>query len=94
MDVILSTLTRDELKGILSEVLQEANNIEPNKVEDLELIDGAEVASIFKVSKGTVNNWRKKGLLESYTIGRRRRYKRSEVYAALEQFMSNRRKLK
>ncbi|MFM9400960.1 helix-turn-helix domain-containing protein [Myroides odoratimimus] len=94
MEVIMSTLSRQELKEIFRETFQELNANKSEPKDEVDLIDAKEVASIFKVSKGTVNNWRKKGILNSYSIGRKRRYNKSEVYAALEQFKSNGGKLK
>ena len=94
MEVVMSTYTKQELKEIFKETFQELIQNRPTKEKNSDLLDSLEVASIFKVSKGTINNWRKKGILKSYTIGRRRRYKQDEVYEALEQFMSNGRRLK
>ena len=91
----MSTYTKQELKDIFKETFQEIiSNKQTKKSNNTDLLDSQEVASIFKVSKGTINNWRKKGILKSYSIGRRRRFKQDEVYEALEQFMSNGRRLK
>ena len=94
MEVVMSTYTKQELKDIFKESFQEIISNKQTKKNNTDLLDSQEVASIFKVSKGTINNWRKKGILKSYIIGRRRRFKQDEVYEALEQFMSNGGKLK
>lgn len=44
-----------------------------------------EVASLFKISLVTVNDWTQKGILTAYKIGNRVFYKRPEVEASLVQ---------
>ena len=51
----------------------------------MEYITRRDVASLFKISLVTVNDWTKKGLLKAYKVAKRVYYKRVEVEAALIQ---------
>ena len=56
-----------------------------NKPTTLEFLTIKEVCQILKVSKVTVHNWTKQGILKPYKIGNQTRFKRLEVLDALEQ---------
>ncbi|SFF11945.1 helix-turn-helix domain-containing protein [Spirosoma endophyticum] len=53
------------------------------KQEADEAITPEETAQLLKVSKVTVWDWTKRGILKKYTIGNQVRYMRSEVMGAL-----------
>ncbi|OKL40280.1 helix-turn-helix domain-containing protein [Pontibacter flavimaris] len=50
--------------------------------EPTEYLTRQEVAELFKVSLPTVHSWTNKGLIKSYKIANKTRFKRSEVEAA------------
>lgn len=68
----------ESVKTCLNEIKE---NFEPKTPTDY--IDRAEVAEMCKVDVSTVHNWRSKGYISSYQIGRRVLYKRSEVEDAM-----------
>ncbi|MFT7036730.1 MAG: excisionase family DNA binding protein [Cyclobacteriaceae bacterium] len=72
MESVLNKLLRieDELKNI-------RENFQPK--EPVELMTREETAEYLKISLTTLWQWRKKGILPSYSIGNRVYYKRSEV---------------
>lgn len=55
-----------------------------------ELLTPDETAKVLKVSKVTVWDWNKRGILQSRRIGNQVRYLRSEVMAAARPIKSNR----
>ena len=49
-----------------------------------EFLSRTEIATMFKVSIGSISNWTNSGILTAYSLGARRViYKRSEVLGAL-----------
>ncbi|MCH7402893.1 helix-turn-helix domain-containing protein [Belliella kenyensis] len=84
--VILSTYSPEELSGIIHNAIKEA-------VKDIKsqcpaptsekLLTRKETADKLKISLVTLNDFTKKGLLQSYLIGGRVLYKDSEVEASL-----------
>lgn len=76
-----------EFKNLLDEVLKRKYS------DDDSLMTRQQVADYFMVSLPTVHEWMNAGILKSYQIGNKRRFKNSEVQAALAP-KSNRRELK
>lgn len=54
------------------------------------LLTTADVMAQFQVSRGTVHNWRKRGLLTAYQVGfgNKVRFKRADIIALVEQSKS------
>jgi excisionase family DNA binding protein len=48
-----------------------------------ELLTRQEVATLFKVDISTIHNWTKRGEIQSYSVGSRVYYKRSEIENSL-----------
>lgn len=84
---ILLTVPIDEFEAIQKEwmrqVLTEIPNNEQEK--DNQLLTRKETAGLLQVSLVTLDDWSKKGFLQSYRIGNRIRYKKEEVEKSLQQ---------
>jgi excisionase family DNA binding protein len=82
----ISIISSIELRQILSEEIKNAlSKFEPNvnPTNKDELITRDETAEILKISLPTLNNYTKDGKLQSYNIGSRVLYKKSEVIDSL-----------
>jgi len=64
-------------KNAVAEILAQQGNKPHN--EHSELITREQTAELLRVSLPTLHNWTKSGLLQSYKIASRVRYKREEV---------------
>ena len=76
METVLEKIT------LMQEELENIKKIFQPK-EPVELMTRQEVADYFKIDISTVHNWTKSGRLNSYGIGYRVYYKRSEVERSL-----------
>lgn len=86
MNVILTTYTPEELTGIIQNAVKEAvKNIQPptSTPPSEKLLTRKETADKLKISLVTLNDWTKRGMLQSYIIGGRVLYKDSEIEASL-----------
>ena len=84
--VILSSYTPEELTGIIHSAINEAvKNIQPQTSNPPRetLLTRKETADKLKISLVTLNDWTKRGLIQSYLIGGRVLYKDSEIEASL-----------
>jgi excisionase family DNA binding protein len=61
-------------------------NLKPIKesIDGIDLIDTEETLSILKVSKMTIHNWKKKGIIKSYKVGRKIYFKKSELIEGIK----------
>lgn len=85
-NVILSTYTPEELTGIIHNAIREAvKDIHPqaSTPQRETLLTRKETADKLKISLVTLNDWTKRGLIQSYFIGGRVLYKDSEIEASL-----------
>lgn len=82
-------ISKNDLKEVVSEILEQINLPEREEEFSDKLLTTEEVAQLFSVSKGTVANWRKKGKIKSYVIGRSIRYSYNHVMKALGNYNSN-----
>ena len=81
---ILQNVSLDELKELIAEAVKDqVKHLKPPQ-KDPELITRAEVARILGISLPTLNDWTKRGVIPALKIGSRVRYKKADVYAALE----------
>lgn len=83
-EIILSPINKTELvKDILEgvEALLDQNRVE--SINELENWTIAQTAEFCKVSKVTIHDWAKKGILKKYKIGYRSFFKKSEVIKAV-----------
>jgi excisionase family DNA binding protein len=86
-DLLLTNLSIDELKKVISESLsaelQKFNSQESSK-EDDQLIKIDEVCRLLNVSKPTIYNWLKKKLIICYRISNKIYFKKEEIINALK----------
>lgn len=83
-NVILSSIPLNELEGKLRDIVKEELKIHLPQENEEKLISPEETRKIFvpPISKVTLINWTKASKLNSYRIGGRVYYKRSEVINA------------
>lgn len=87
-NVILSTYSPEELTGIINTAVQEAvKSIKtaPKEKQGETLLSRKETAKKLKISLVTLNDWSKRGVIQSYIIGGRVLYKESEIEKSLNQ---------
>lgn len=81
-DLLLSQISFSEIKTALSDIvrteLEKQNNSKPSQPET-DYITRNETAQILGISLVTLNDWTKRGLVPSYRISSRIRYKKEEV---------------
>ncbi len=82
----MSSIPLNELRTVISETVKiefEKHNQTPQP--DNEYISRKTTAQILGISLPTLNDYTKKGLVPSYRIGSRIRYKKEEVFSSLNQ---------
>lgn len=85
---ILSTYSPEELTGIINTAVKEAVKLiqaSPKEKPGETLLSRKETADKLKISLVTLNDWTKRGLIQSYLIGGRVLYKDSEIEGSLHQ---------
>ena len=78
--IIFDVLTKDELKGIISNSIQEVikkSSVKEKKEE--ELLTRDEASNLLKINLSTLWRWTKDGKLSAYGIGNRVFYKKDEL---------------
>ena len=78
-DDLISQITNNVLSGIAA-ILKESRETDLNAKEWL---SSRETETLLKISSVTRWNWSKNGILKSYKIGNRIRYRKDEVIKAL-----------
>lgn len=83
--MILHTLSPEELREIISREIRDAiKELPKQSTPPAEiLLTRKEAADKLNISLVTLNDWTKRGLIPSYTIGGRVLYKDSEIIDAL-----------
>ena len=82
--IVFDVLTKDELKGIISNSIQEVinkNSVKEKKEE--ELLSREETSNLLKINLSTLWRWTKDGKLSAYGIGNRVFYKKDEILNSL-----------
>jgi hypothetical protein len=86
-NLFLSTYSPEEITGIIHNAVREAvkNSItvSPNTVPSEKLLTRKETADKLKISLVTLNDWTRRGMIQSYLIGGRVLYKDSEIEGSL-----------
>jgi hypothetical protein len=86
-NLILTTHTTEQLTGLISQAVKEAikNSLpaSPNTTPSEKLLTRKETAYKLKISLVTLNDWTKRGMIQSYLIGGRVLYKDSEIEGSL-----------
>jgi excisionase family DNA binding protein len=70
-----------DIQNIKNELVNLRKSFQPK--EPTEFLTRQEVASLLKIDLSSVHNWTKKKILQSYQIGGRVYYKRSEVECSI-----------
>lgn len=86
--ILLSPITLDELATVIKLTVQKEYELIFNSKTpqpDNEYISRKETSQILGISLPTLNDYTKKGLVPSYRIGARVRYKKEEVFKSLNQ---------
>ncbi len=86
--IVLTSVTREQLKNELRDELLSAIKLllSENSKKDLfakEWLNSKETEFLLKISSVTRWNWTNSGILKSYKIGNRLRYRKDEVLQAL-----------
>ncbi|MFZ6664862.1 helix-turn-helix domain-containing protein [Peijinzhouia sedimentorum] len=83
--LIFSTFTPEEIKGMIDSAVKDAITLMPNNasLEPETILSRKEAAEILKISLVSLNDWTRRGLLQSYSIGGRVYYKAKELEASL-----------
>ena len=89
-NLILTKITVEELSQMITNAVNEAVNeavknikIDQPVTSNQELLTRKEVADKLKISLVTLNDWTKRGMIQSYAIGGRILYKASEINSKL-----------
>lgn len=95
-DLYLQGISVETLKSLLKEVVEEVVKSEQSKITEHKeqlprekiylTID--EVCTLLNISKVTLHKWSIQGLIPSYRISNRIRYKRTDIEASLTQVKS------
>jgi excisionase family DNA binding protein len=86
--IFLQGLGLKDLKNLISEVLEEKlcnTQTKDSFITDSKYLSRKEVALLLKISFTTLNDWSKRGLIQSYRIGNRILYKKNEIEQAITQ---------
>lgn len=84
----IEVITKQDLERfserIIAEVIKAIDGTKEQTNNEQELLTGKEVQAVLKISHTTLWSWSRKGIIKTHFISGRRRYKRSEVLAALK----------
>lgn len=78
---LIVTLTVDDLKRIITETIEMASKPHEEEI----LLTRKEVASLFKVSLVTINQWMRSGRLPFCRINSRVYFKRNQILESLQE---------
>ena len=73
----------DTIRKVITDSLRE-NQFSNSSVYDADYLTRIETAKLLRVTLPTLSEWTKRGILNSYRMGSRIRYKRSEVNASFD----------
>jgi excisionase family DNA binding protein len=77
---MIGTMFRTILENDMDYKKSEKEKIKPND----ELLTMIETLNLLKVSKVTIHNWKKKGIIKSHKIGRKLFFKKEELLDAIK----------
>ena len=82
----LSIINLEDLKTTISSIIKEELKVinTPKEIGIIEYIKTCDVLKLLKISKPTLIDWRKRGIIPSYRISSQIRFVKSEVLDCLE----------
>ena len=82
----LSIINLEDLKTTISFIIKEELKVinTPKEIGVIEYIKTCDVLKLLKITKPTLIDWRKRGIIPSYRIGSQIRFVKSEVLDCLE----------
>ena len=82
----LSIINLEDLKTTISSIIKEELKVinTPKEIDVIEYIKTCDVLKLLKISKPTLIDWRKRGIIPSYRISSQIRFVKSEVLDCLE----------
>ena len=81
----LNIITESEIREVISDAVEKSlSRLMPNKGRAEEYLTREEAADLLKVSKGTIDVWRRKGIIKAYRINSRVRFLKSDLYKAVK----------
>lgn len=84
--ILLIPYSLDEFTGIIHSSVEEAlKRFNPQPPQTEQFLTRKETAYKLKISLVTLNDWTKRGMIQSYIIGGRVLYKESEIEKSLHQ---------
>ena len=84
-NLILKQISVSDFKEIISDTLRdEIRNTISAKPSQEQYLTRKETAKLLQISLVTLWSWSKEGIIQSYTIGSRVRYKKSDIDNALK----------
>lgn len=87
--IIFDVLSKEELQDLIGKSLEEViKNNSKNIPPDQELLTREEACMLLKIDSSTLWRWTNKGMVTAYGIGRRRFYKKEELFNSLIQLTS------
>ena len=89
-NIILSPIPLKDFEALIRDCIRSLNykNHSPVPHPETEYITRQEAAKILGISLPTLNDWSKRGIIPSYRIASRIRYKKAEVEASLNKVQS------
>ena len=83
--ILLEKISAEELSNLVAEKVGNKIKLLVPQKESVDLISRKEAARFLKISLPTLRKWTVRGLLISYKINGRIRYKKSEILTALQE---------
>jgi excisionase family DNA binding protein len=84
-DIVLSPITLKDFETLIRECVKtELQNHAPAPPPKTDYITRHTAAQILGISLPTLNDWSKRGIITSYKIATRVRYKKNEIEACIE----------
>jgi excisionase family DNA binding protein len=82
--IVFDVMSKDELKGIISNSIQEViNKNSVKEIKEDELLSREETSDLLRINLSTLWRWTKDGKLSAYGIGNRVFYKKDELLKSL-----------
>ena len=87
----LKVVELNDLEKVISSLLDERVNelVLGRGVDDVEYLTSKDVLKMLRVSKPTLIEWRKQGIIPSYRVGTQIRFIKSEVVDAIKNNQTN-----